>query len=107
MYPSTLFDLIIPTLPEDHLLADPLLLFEKGMIPERPIPPFFLPVGGGDPLCSDSLRMQVALQQLGVDAVTKVYGRELHAFHAFIWRKEARNCWRDMIEFTTERLNLD
>ena len=82
-------------------LADPLLLVESGAPPVRPLPPFFMPVGGGDPLAADSERLAAALQALGVSAEAKVYPREVHAFHALIWRSAARRCWRDMIQFAS------
>ncbi|MFT5460081.1 MAG: hypothetical protein ACI9K2_006596, partial [Myxococcota bacterium] len=32
------------------------------------------------------------------------YPREVHAFHALIWRRRARVCWRDMLGFTSTHL---
>ena len=80
-------------------LADPLLLFERGEAPSRPIPPFFLPVGTRDPLLPDTRRLAVALKKLGVEAVDTYYPGELHAFHALVMRASARRCWRDTFEF--------
>jgi len=82
-------------------LADPLLMVEELDAPDRPLPPFFLPVGGWDPLASDSRRLAAALQQLGVPGEARVYPGELHAFHALVWRAAARQCWRDMIHFAS------
>lgn len=80
-------------------LADPLLLFERGEVPSRPIAPFFLPVGTRDPLLPDTRRMAVALRKLGVEAVDAYYPGELHAFHALVMRESARRCWRDTFTF--------
>jgi len=80
-------------------LADPLLVLERGVEPQRPLPPFFIPVGGGDPLAWDSERLGVALERLGVQGDVRIYPRELHAFHALVWRSAARQCWRDMTDF--------
>ena len=74
-------------------------LVEAAEAPQRPLPPFFLPVGGWDPLAADCSRLADALERMGVEAEARIYPRELHAFHAFVWRSRARQCWRDMIEF--------
>lgn len=76
----------------------PLLLVER-RAPSLPLPPVFLPVGGGDFLKDDHARMERALLRWGGVAESRVYGRELHAFHAFVWRKEARRCWADIAAF--------
>jgi acetyl esterase len=80
-------------------LADPLVFFERGEKPTRPLPPFFLPVGTRDPLLPDTRRLGEALTKMGVEAVTEYYPGELHAFHAFVMRKNAQKCWRDTFEF--------
>ena len=80
-------------------LADPLLFFERGEKPSRPIPPFFLPVGTRDPLLPDTRRMAIALRSLGVEAVDTYYPGELHAFHALVMRASAQKCWRDTFAF--------
>lgn len=84
--------------PFDDELASPLLLVEKEK-PTQKVPPMFLPVGGGDFLIDDHERMERALRGHGVDVSAPVYGKEVHAFHAFIWRDEARRCWRDTADF--------
>ena len=86
-----------PTCSRD--LADPLLLFERGEAPARPIPPFFLPVGTRDPLLPDTRRLAAALRNLGVEAVDAYYPGELHAFHALVMRASARRCWSDTFDF--------
>jgi acetyl esterase len=79
--------------------ADPLVWLERGEKPMRPLPPFFLPVGTRDPLLDDTRRMAVALEKLGVHADPRYYEGEVHAFHAFIFRENARLCWQHMYEF--------
>jgi acetyl esterase len=85
-------------------LADPLLVFERGDKPARPIAPFFLPVGTRDPLLPDTRRMGIALRNLGVTAKEAYYPGELHAFHALVMRKSAQLCWRDTFEFLDEHV---
>jgi acetyl esterase len=74
-------------------LADPVVFLERGLAPERPLPPFFLPVGTRDPLLPDTRRMHAALAALGADVEVRYYPGELHAFHAFVFREPARACW--------------
>lgn len=80
-------------------LADPLCLFERGDRPARPLPSFFLPVGTADPLLDDTRRMARALGALGVTAEARYYPGGIHAFHAFVWRPQARRCWQDTYDF--------
>ena len=84
---------------ESFELADPLPFFERGIPPTRPLPPFFLPVGTHDPLLPDTRRLGVALRALGATAEERYYPGEVHAFHAFVMRKAARQCWADTYEF--------
>ena len=86
-------------------LADPLLTFERGERPDRPIPPFFLPIGTKDPLLPDTRRLAEALRALGAEAEVKYYPGELHAFHAVVLRASARRCWDDTFEFLERRLS--
>ena len=88
-------------------LADPLLVFEQGLKPERKLPAFFVPVGTGDILLQDTQRLGAAFQGLGVDHATRYYPREPHAFHAFIWRKNALACWKETFDFLSARLRQD
>ncbi|MBI5507440.1 MAG: alpha/beta hydrolase [Deltaproteobacteria bacterium] len=80
-------------------LVDPLLYLERAGQPARPLPPVFASVGGNDPLQDDTLRLQRALAKLGGQVEARVYGREPHAFQAFVWRPEARRCWQDSFAF--------
>lgn len=85
-----------------HDLINPLLLLEREK-PKRPLPPFFLPVGGLDHLRDDHERMEVVLRGYGVDVEAPVYPGEGHAFHAFVFRENARKCWQDHFEFLHKR----
>jgi len=76
-------------------LADPLLFLESAGAPERPLPPFFLPVGTADPLLDDTRRMEAVLKKLGVPCEARYYPGEVHAFETLIWRPHARQCWRE------------
>lgn len=80
-------------------LADPLVVLERGEPPERPLPPFFLPVGTRDPLLDDTRRMKRALDNLGVPCEAHYYPGELHAFHALVFRESARRCWASAYAF--------
>lgn len=92
-----------PELPRDLeglALADPLPFLERGPPPVRPLPPFFLPVGTKDVLLEDTRRLEAALRRHGARAEARYYEGGIHAFHAFVWREEAKRCWRDSLEFT-------
>lgn len=88
----------------DHALADPLLVLEGDAPPARPLPPFFVPCGTKDPLLDDSRRLGRALEALGVEHRLAIYPGEVHAFHAFVWRRHARACWRATHEFLRDVL---
>ncbi len=80
-------------------LADPLVVLERGLAPDRPLPPFFIPVGTKDPILDDSRRLKSALDRLGTPSEIRFYEGEGHAFHAFVWRKNAQECWKDTFTF--------
>lgn len=94
--------------PEGHPmldLADPLLVFERERaVFERPLPSFFVPCGTADPLLDDSRRLVRALERRGADVEAAYYPGGVHAFHAFVFREEARRCWRDTYRFLDARL---
>jgi acetyl esterase len=90
--------------PEALELADPLCLLERGAPPDRPLPPFFAAVGTRDPLLDDTRRLEVALGRLGVPCETRYYPGELHAFHALVFRPNARDCWRRTFGFLDRHL---
>lgn len=85
--------------PMEKDLADPLHIFERGARPARPLPPFFIPVGTKDPLLDDTRRLERALRAMGVPCEARYYPGEIHAFHALVWRKQAKRCWQDQIHF--------
>ncbi len=95
-------DAYLPDGPPDSprpSLCDPLLVLERAGAPERPLAPFFAPVGGWDVLKDDTRRLSEALDRLGVPCEPRYFPREIHAFHAFIFRKPARRCWTETFEF--------
>jgi acetyl esterase len=79
-------------------LADPLVFFERGAVPSRPLPPFFLSVGTKDPVLPDTRRLGHALRALGVEVEERYYPGEGHAFHART-RPAATTCWTDTFAF--------
>ena len=83
-------------------IASPLPFLETASAPTRAVPPMFLPVGGGDFLKDDHARLHTALNRFGVVNEVEVYGREPHAFHAFVWRKEAKRFWNDTARFLNQ-----
>lgn len=85
-------------------LADPVVILERGERPQRPLPPFFLACGTKDPLLDDTRRMGRALEALGVEQRVRIYPGEPHAFHALVWRAQAKKCWRDTYGFLDDVL---
>ena len=66
---------------------------------DRPLPPFFAPVGTRDPLLDDTRRLEKALAALSVPCEARYYPGGIHAFHALVWNPAARRCWRDALAF--------
>jgi acetyl esterase len=85
-------------------LADPLLVFERGDSPARPLPPFFAPCGTKDPLLDDARRLKIALDRLEVPCELRFYPGELHAFHALVFLPNARRCWAHTYRFLDQHL---
>jgi acetyl esterase len=85
-------------------MADPLLILESGPALERAWPPTFATVGTADPILDDTRRLGAAIQGIGARCDVRYYPREPHAFHAFVWRPAARQCWRDSYEFLESTL---
>ncbi len=85
-------------------LADPLHVFEREERPDRALPAFFVPIGTRDPLLDDTRRLDRALKAMGVECEARYYEGELHAFHAFVWRRQARRCWREQLSFLARAL---
>ena len=80
-------------------LANPLRALEAGEAFDRPLPPFFAPVGTRDPLLDDTRRLEKALAALNVPCEARYYPGGIHAFHAMVWDPAARRCWRDALAF--------
>ncbi len=80
-------------------LADPLLLLESESQPARPLPPFFASVGTADPLLDDTRRLKAALDRRNVACDARYYVGEVHAFHALVFRPNARLCWQHTFDF--------
>jgi acetyl esterase len=91
-------------LPEALLdFADPLRPLERGELPTRPLPPVFVPCGTWDVLIDDSRRLHQALISAGsIRSRFEAYPRGPHAFHAFVFTRAARACWRHTFEFLDE-----
>ncbi len=85
-------------------LADPVLLLEQSRPAARPLPPFFIPVGTKDPLLDDSRRLAAALRARDVKCRDAYYPGGVHAFHAFVFQKIARQCWADTFAFVDEAI---
>lgn len=90
--------------PQELDLADPVCVLEREGKPERPLPPFFTFVGTADPLLDDTRRLKVALERRGVPCDIRYYPGEMHAFHAFVYRSNARACWRESFRFLEKTL---
>jgi acetyl esterase len=91
--------------PEELELADPLRVVERGDKPDRPLPPFFAAVGTADPVLDDTRRLEAALKKAGIEHEVHYYPREPHAFHALVFRKSARACWKATFAFLDRTLS--
>ena len=89
---------------EETALASPLTLLEAGGMPARPLPPFFVPCGTADPVFADSPRLAAALRALEVPVIERHYAGESHSFHAYAWRRAAKECWSEMLGFASDHL---
>jgi acetyl esterase len=85
-------------------LADPLVALERGEPPARPLPRYLIGCGTKDPLLDDSRRLAAAVEKLGATSKLLVYPGEVHAFHAFVWRENARDYWQQCHGFLRESL---
>ncbi len=83
-------------------LADPITVLEGDAEPVRPLPPCFTAVGTKDPLLPETRRLAAALQRRSVPCEARYYPGEMHAFHALVWRKQARACWAAQFEFLSK-----
>lgn len=91
-------------LPKPHeletptLWADPLVTIERREL-TRSFPPTFVFCGTKDILLEDTERLAARLKQLNVPVKCGIYDGEMHVFHAFLWRPNARRCWYEQREF--------
>lgn len=85
-------------------LADPLLILEEDRRPDRPLPPFFSVTSTGDPIISDSQRLQAAVERLGGTCELLQYEKEIHAFHLFYFKANAKDSWKRMLAFLDAKL---
>ncbi|MCB0221158.1 MAG: alpha/beta hydrolase [Chrysiogenetes bacterium] len=71
--------------------------------PDRPLPPFLIPVGSNDPIVGDSRRLKKALDKIGVRADFKEHKGATHAHHILpIPYSLMRECWKDVFKFLGE-----
>ena len=85
-------------------LADPLCWLERRETPARPLTPCFAGVGTADPLLDDTRRLKAALDAHETPCEVRYYPGEVHAFHALVFRREARRCWRDSLAFLDQHV---
>ena len=84
-------------------IIDPLCLVENlGNDVLKSLPPTFLSVGTWDPLLEDTQRLYAAMKQKGHTVEVRYYKREVHAFQALLFRKQARMFWKEMLLFLKE-----
>jgi acetyl esterase len=91
----------------DRALADPLLILESGMRPDRALPMFYAPVGTKDPVLDDTRRLKAALDRLGAPCRAAYFKGEPHAFHALLLHPNARRCWKETFEILDDALGGD
>jgi len=85
-------------------LADPLCVLESDVELTHALPPVFASVGTGDPLLTDTKRLEAVLERRGVAHDVRVYPKEIHAFQAFVMRQAARDSWRHAYDFLEDNL---
>jgi acetyl esterase len=88
------------SVPEGYLdLADPVVFLERGVRPERPLPPFFSSAGTADPILDDTRRLHAALERLGTRSEVRYYRGQIHAFQAIQFLPDAKKYWKEMHAF--------
>jgi len=90
--------------PTRYAMADPLVILEGEEQPARTLPPFQVIVGDRDPIFDDSMRLGAALEARNVPVEVRTYAKQGHAFHAYMWRPEAKQAWRDTFGFLDRHL---
>jgi acetyl esterase len=86
-------------------LADPLVWLEREQRSARPLPPLFTAVGTKDPLVDDTLRLERAWRARHARIEAHVFEGEVHAYHAFVWRRAAQETWRKKHAFLKDVLS--
>ena len=89
--------------PQRHLLGNPLLLLEDGLELEA-FPACWILSSTNDVVLSDSKRLYNCLSDRGVVVELDCAYKELHAFHALIWTKNAKLSWRRKLSFIGAQL---
>lgn len=84
-------------------LADPLRVLESDAVFDRPFPRTYSAVGTKDPILDDTRRLQQALSKRGIEHQVSYFPNEPHAFHAFLFRRAARDTWRETFSFLNVR----
>lgn len=84
-------------------LSSPLLLLESNDEPNRKLPFFHITTGSSDPVMPHSERLSEALKERNIEHFYKIYPKAPHAFNAFIWKKVARDYWREVELFLKEK----
>ena len=87
-----------------HDLADPLVVLERDDAPDRPLPPMHLCCGTADPILDDTRRLAAALARREVPHVASYWPGGVHAFHMFVFQRQARAVWREMLEFAQKHV---
>ncbi len=86
----------------DDPLTHPLEILKGRREPDRPLPPFFIPIGTNDPLFYDSKALKDVLTEKDVKVKWKVYSGQHHGFHVMPFMPKFRECWHDVSDFLDE-----
>ncbi len=84
--------------PENHL-ADPLLIMESGMTPDRSFPLTYAMAGTHDILLSHTRRLEAALARKNIRHMTRYFPKQGHAFHLLGISPQAGIFWREHLAF--------
>ncbi len=84
-------------------LTNPFRMLRSPEGPDRPLPPFFIPIGTLDPLYFDSLQLKKELDLAGAEAELKIYPWAPHGFHVMPFTPQQRQGWRDVTGFLRKK----
>ena len=90
-------------LPETAL-ADPLVILESDIVSDRPMPTVYAMAGTRDILLDDTRRLEKALAKRGIQHKVHYYPKRGHAFHLLGISPEAKNAWRENLEFLSREM---